>query len=1319
MAASSRDVLRISSFARLAVLAAACLVAMPADAANGRADPPAFVLKALTDGTTPLAGIAATKIDKRLEKSTARTTNDKPCSELAESGKRPAGKGNTDAKKCGVPGYGHTKHSPEDITDPNGNVTGRKVRNDLELHYDLPQQRGLSKWSDIKVNPARTPQASGVEKNRLPDVLGDVVGVQFGANEIPPEGKSGTLTGVTCASLGDDPRSAGEDCDLQKRFVKLVNDRAKSEPAPAGKQKKKDRAFWANEDGTCKEGEPTDGTLKCGAERRVHKIKERFEAKCEAGFKYENGHCKGSGSAAARAFAKELGIPEPSDTVDGSLAIMGFTFAPPKVGWHIEYSEQACIDLIFDDFCFTIFSAWVGYEIDIAAGLRLPVEFKLETVPEAEAITTKAIAGRLQKVKPVLEAADFSVADYLDFCNMQDNPRGSFADGWIIASCDRFSFPEYFSRLLVSEVSGTAVNAKTDAAGYAAGATTIRLSAGGQGSIKASDSIIFEGDSNKYTVEVGDAEVANGGEIRITAPGLKVGIPASATPIVIANGLLGGSASGAKTEHATHAKDATQIQLGAAGSGSILIGDSIVFGTDSNRYSVVEGDSNVSDGGTITIDPGLAAALTGDTPITVRNEMVLDGKELVAQSFIKAGAFVEILSIPVVNLGINAGADFATLCTLHRLYSNFGDLTGTLMDFAKYGQEFKRSLDLLQLLKDEGINCASFQTPFGAEKDDVSGVWVKPTFPFLNTTVSLPADCDGDDVTEVKFKLRGAEKKVKLCTGLEAKYGPLTLGLGLDIDFGAASGKITGTWQPMGDGREPGFSNTRCNSVSCPAGAVQDLEWLAPDNGNIVQPVLEVLYDNYEDAATGGRVRVDNLKYCLNEFQVTVSANLSFGGVLDFLPEIASFPVFSTTFGGDNCGIPIPQHNGTRGMDLDLAVANYALALDGGSGRPTLEPGVARTLPVTLRNLGTETGSFDNFSRILPDQADSTLAQGWVTEPTIDELKSMKIEDVAPSGGKAFDLKVTALQDPLTRPGNYTIQVFGDSVEARDLKMADTDPRGNARRAAKGELLVYVDEFRDPRIEVKPASASGKPGAAEARYTVEVRNWGNVRDAMKMEKALVDSNAASCTLRTLGSSAACPYRAYPTVVASAWTNIAGLTARLPVDTSLFLAPTGRDTTSFTLRVPPDWAGMKNTTYTVLVKATSETDTKTPKANKTGTFAYTVVATKQSMTRYIGMELEELAREIEKANAAGTSTGGALPIIRRDVQAAHARALTSILGGDLGRASTILATEVRGMDAFLHAIRGGGIPAALVDDWTARANAIIQDMTEAQASNVAS
>lgn len=80
---------------------------------------------------------------------------------------------------------------------------------------------------------------------------------------------------------------------------------------------------------------------------------------------------------------------------------------------------------------------------------------------------------------------------------------------------------------------GTGASATTNNAGYAVGATTITLASAGTGTIIAGDIITFAGDSEKYVVVSGDADVSNGGTITIAEPGLRKAIAASATAITV------------------------------------------------------------------------------------------------------------------------------------------------------------------------------------------------------------------------------------------------------------------------------------------------------------------------------------------------------------------------------------------------------------------------------------------------------------------------------------------------------------------------------------------------------------------------------------------------------------------------------------------------------------------------------------------------------------------------------------------------------------------------------------------------------------------
>jgi hypothetical protein len=87
----------------------------------------------------------------------------------------------------------------------------------------------------------------------------------------------------------------------------------------------------------------------------------------------------------------------------------------------------------------------------------------------------------------------------------------------------------------MADTKGTAAGSTTNTAGYAIGATTITLASAGTGTLTAGDVITFAGDTNKYVVVTGDADVSNGGTVVIQAPGLLVAIPTAATAITVGN----------------------------------------------------------------------------------------------------------------------------------------------------------------------------------------------------------------------------------------------------------------------------------------------------------------------------------------------------------------------------------------------------------------------------------------------------------------------------------------------------------------------------------------------------------------------------------------------------------------------------------------------------------------------------------------------------------------------------------------------------------------------------------------------------------------
>lgn len=80
-----------------------------------------------------------------------------------------------------------------------------------------------------------------------------------------------------------------------------------------------------------------------------------------------------------------------------------------------------------------------------------------------------------------------------------------------------------------------------------------------------------------------------------------------------------GTAAAATTNTAGYAVGATVITLAIAGTGTLVAGDVITFAGDTDKYVIASGDTDVSNGGTITLaSPGLRKAIaTAATAITV------------------------------------------------------------------------------------------------------------------------------------------------------------------------------------------------------------------------------------------------------------------------------------------------------------------------------------------------------------------------------------------------------------------------------------------------------------------------------------------------------------------------------------------------------------------------------------------------------------------------------------------------------------------------------------------------------------------------------
>lgn len=1010
-------------------------------------------------------------------------------------------------------------------------------------------------------------------------------------------------------------------CDMGRALVKFVNDAA----VKAGKKK----LFKARNDGTY-DPNAADG-IEPGTEKRQITLTESFGVKCKKDTTYVDGVCVSDAELEAsggvegfQAAMKLIGGPaalNDDDPDPSRIAMMGFTFAPPVIEWGYRIEEEVCVLGI----CVEVFYARIGYEFDLALGLRLPVEIEVLDQPES------ILAGRDVTLKTQVEPLDFKASDFEALCR-----RDNLADGLLISDCKRFGFPDFLDEAF--------------------------------------------------------------------------------SPVI--------------------------------------------------------------------------------------SDAAKDGDEFVARYTAFAGVQVRVLEIPIINWALDSGIDVAAACTIKNLIelaknpSVSPDQVKAIFELVLTGASNTteaNAVAILDLIKDAGSACGTFTTPFGIDTDDDPDSL--RTFPFTKG-IDVRADCAQAIFEKEVITIGGKPRPI--CTNLILGMSGASLGIGLGLHASVGSRLIEGSFRTAEDAtRSGGLHWTKSSNES---GATVDMT-IRPDN-----------YDpaDFKDTA---RVKINDFTYYLNALQLSLTANLQFGGILEPIPDIGSFTIFNFIISTGTYGIPIPQHPGTDALAVNIPVENYGLKVDAkpASSDPAvrvnadtllIKPGVFGAYNTTVRNIGSRTGAFDYFRVELSNRPDQTAPyqygidpntdhdcvsagntctrgvthyrneqcydaagnllagmmacvdedppssvpglsreqrdddgdgvpdedppEGWATTPGAAAFEASVIGSVSPyTWSSPLAISVQPFRHPLTRPGIYPVRITADSVEAKAKSMASPDPSGNPRKNAKDETFIKVDTFFEPQVVILNNTNRGKPGTA-FDYKIEGTNGGNSPDSMTVKLDFLDFNPAACTLTTLGRLTAgndgCPYRAVPTAIpASAWTTASTIAPVLPEPPLTALDPLGGASDSFRLAVPRDWAGMDDTTYRFRVTTVSQADKEVPPATKNFTALHTVIATKESMTRYIGLEIADLIATLTAAETAGIKLGGLKPMTIHPILMMNNNALEAILAGNPAKASTNHATSIQLVQAFVKALDGGGkdLPPALFADLHKRAAAMLADMAAAEQSNVAS
>jgi hypothetical protein len=110
-----------------------------------------------------------------------------------------------------------------------------------------------------------------------------------------------------------------------------------------------------------------------------------------------------------------------------------------------------------------------------------------------------------------------------------------------------------------------------------------------------------------------------------------------------------------------------------------------------------------------------------------------------------------------------------------------------------------------------------------------------------------------------------------------------------------------------------------------------------------------------------------------------------------------------------------------------------------------------------------------------------------------------------------------------------------------------------------------------------------------------------------------------------------------------------------------------------------------------------------------------------MTRYIGLEIEELIATLTAAETAGQKLGGLKPIAVHPIRMMNANALESILAGNFAKATNNLSTSIQLVEAYQKVLESASksLPATLANDLRSRCTAMLADLAKARDSNVTS
>ena len=748
-----------------------------------------------------------------------------------------------------------------------------------------------------------------------------------------------------------------------------------------------------------------------------------------------------------------------------------------------------------------------------------------------------------------------------------------------------------------------------------------------------------------------------------------------------------------------------------------------------------------------------------------------DGDEFVAYYSIFAGIIVRVLGIPLITWGIDSSLDLGQVCTM---YNALNSDPSTLLNLAKFMGDYQGDAEsaFYDFLKDEGILCGSFTTPYGYEDDELR------TFPLPGdlTSYSIPADCINAMTEGQVVTIKGKPRPI--CTNLILGTKGANLGIGLELELLAGSENIGANWTTAKDAAPGATAETSLM-----------WEWKDTDPSGDYSPpqtLGPVVYDNY-DLAYGldhddGLVLVDDFTYYL-DLWLAVYANLEFGGILSPLPDLAKFKLFDISFGEvfGIPGIPIPQHPGTEPIVLSAPVKNYGVEVVGNgvdqdkvSIAQTLDQDYLASFDVSVTNIGSLPDSFDNFDAALTNIPQALGSEyiftfnhdndhdGLVNEDDFDDINNDRdcinlagehfTEETCFNGGVLVDgyyelidedpaddqwwaefsaqspfdaqapydftefpemLVVHPFKHSMTKPDLYPVRIFVDSVGAKEKfsnqLFPSYVPTPDHQVARWGAYDVVFVEI----VQFFDPQPIVKPEAISVLPGESAAFNGQFKNGGNVSDTLLVS-----TERLNFNQGECDLVTMGTLPECPYRSEFTQIQESWVEddfTGKYVTPAGSAApsgapTHFIVSAPSEWAGMEDASYIFEVTAISKGDLN---IRNTVPVTFEVRATKESQIRYIWLELDAFLAELEQADSAGVKTCGVNPITLHPIQDKINNAFELITqeNQDIGKAVKNLEAAVKIIEGgLLHTLeKCNSIPNNLFEDWNARANALLNDL----------